>query len=154
MRLLQPDRRFWIASVHCRKSRMRGTDDVQCLSDQNRVVGTVGFVECRVEINAMRSLQGIPDVFQLLAAIFLQGEYVRIFSCDQVVDNGIAPVAQVFETASSRMPALRRLYERKRIGGARDGRPENGDSRSPSLDASGRFVASGRSATWSAHCNA
>jgi hypothetical protein len=40
----------------------------------------------------MRSLQGIPDVVQLLAAIFLQGEHIGIFFCDQI-DNGVAPVA-------------------------------------------------------------
>src|SRR6476469_5684118 len=69
-----------------------GTGDLQCLSDQNRVVGLVGFVECWIETNAVRFLQSIPEVVQLLAAIFLQSEHVGIFFCDQV-DNRIAPVA-------------------------------------------------------------
>ena len=42
----------------------------------------------------MLYLQCIPDVVQLLAAIFLQGEHIGIFFCDQI-DHGIAPVAPV-----------------------------------------------------------
>jgi len=42
----------------------------------------------------MRFLQRTPDVFQLLAAVFLQGEHVGVFFCDQV-DNGVAPLAPI-----------------------------------------------------------
>src|SRR6187551_2721639 len=69
-----------------------GSCDLQCLPDQNRVVGPIGFVERGIEANAVRFLQGIPDIVELLAAIFLQGEHIGVFFCDQI-DDRVAPVA-------------------------------------------------------------
>src|SRR4029079_10321137 len=84
-------RRFWIAFVRCRVSRMlRNRRPSKCFGPGSHC-GTCRLHRMPDRDKPCTSLQSIPDVIQLLGAIFLQSEHVRIFCRDQV-DDGVTAV--------------------------------------------------------------